>query len=99
MGRSQLLVFSDNIQYEFAKPWTIDLESRSNHIATGAYTKGELINLGEGKIEIIQFDRNSRIKRMNMLAGITEMVFNLDELDNSKMGHLAILYLRFTDFL
>ena len=30
-----------------------------------------------------QFDKNSRINRMNKLAGITEMVFNLNKCDNS----------------
>ena len=76
-------MFSDSIQYEFAKPWTIDLESRSKQIAAGTYTRRELINLGKGKIEITQFDNDSRIKRMNKLAGITEMVFNSDGLDSS----------------
>ena len=71
-------VFSDNIQYEFTKSWAIDLESRSKQVAAGTYTRRESINLGEGKIEITQFDTDSRIKRMNKLAGNTEMVFNLD---------------------
>ena len=43
----------------------------------------ELIDLVEGMIKITQFDRNPRIKRMNKLEGITEVVFNLDELDNT----------------
>ena len=76
-------VFSDNIQYEFTKPWTINFESRSKQIAAGTYTRRELIDLGEEKIKITQFDKDSRIKRMNWLAGIIEMVFDLDELDNS----------------
>ena len=58
-------VFSDNIQYEFAKPWTIDLELRNKQIAAGTYTRQELINLGEGRIEITQFDKDSRIKRIS----------------------------------
>ena len=54
-------VFSDNIQHEFARPWTIGLESRSDQVGAGTYTRRELINLGEGKIEITQFDKDSRI--------------------------------------
>ena len=76
-------VFIDNIQYGFTKPWAIDLESRSKQVAAGTYTRRESINLGEGKIEISQFDTDSRIKRMKSSAGITEMVFDLDELVNS----------------
>ena len=52
-------VFSDNIKYEFAKPWTLDFGSSSKQKATGTYTKRELIDLREGKIEITQFDKDS----------------------------------------
>ena len=71
-------MFSDNIEYdEFKKPWMLDCGSSSSQIASGTYTKRELIDLGEGKMEITQFDKDSRIKRMNKSEGITEMVFNL----------------------
>ena len=76
-------VFSDNIKYEFVKPWMLDFGSSSKQIAAGTYTGRELIGLREGKIEITQSDKDSRIKRMNKLEGFTEMVFNLDELDNT----------------
>ena len=49
----------------------------------GTYTRRELIDLVEGKIELTQFNMNPRINRKNNSAGITEMVFNSDELDNS----------------
>ena len=42
-----------------------------------------MINLREGKVEITQFDKDSRTKRINKFAGITEMAFNLNELDNT----------------
>ena len=32
-------VFSDNIQYVFAEPWEIDLESRSKPVMTGPYMR------------------------------------------------------------
>ena len=71
-------MFSDNIEYdEFKKPWMLDCGPSSSQIAAGTYTRRELIDLGEGKMEITQFDKDSRIKRMNKSEGITEMVFNL----------------------
>ena len=41
------------------------------------------IDLVEGKIKIIQFDKNPRTSKTNKLEGITKIVFNLDELDNA----------------
>ena len=76
-------LFNDNIRYEFTKPWMMDLRSRNKQIVAGTYTWRELIDLVEGKIELTQFDKDIRIKRMDQLQGITEMVFNLDELDNT----------------
>ena len=73
-------VFSDNIRYEFTKPWMIDLGLGNKQIVAGTYTRTELIDLVEGKIELIQFDKDPRIERMNKLKGITEMVFNLENL-------------------
>ena len=43
----------------------------------------ELIDLIERKIKITQFDKNPQIKKMNNLESITEVVFRLDELDNT----------------
>ena len=48
-------------------------------------------NLREARIDrprrrkdrLTQFDKNPRIKRTNKLEGITEVVFNLDDLDNT----------------
>ena len=76
-------MFSDNINYEFTKPWTSDFGLSSKQIAAGTYTRRELINLVEGKIELTQFGKDSQIKRTYKLEGITEMVFNLNELDNT----------------
>ena len=45
------------------------------------YTRRESIDLVEGKIKLTQFDeKNPRIKRMNKLEGITEMVLSLDKI-------------------
>ena len=76
-------VFSDNIQYEFTEPHNAELGLRNMRITAGTYTRRELINIVEGKIELTQFDKNPRIKRTNKLSGITEVVFKLNELDNT----------------
>ena len=77
-------MFSDNIQYKFMEPWTMGLElGNTKLVTTGTYTRQELINPIKGKIEITQFDKDSRIKRTKKLEGITEVVFSLDELDNT----------------
>ena len=76
-------MFSGNILYEVTKSWTIDLGLRNKQVAAGTYARRELIDLVEGTIELTQFDQDPRIKRMNKLEDITEMVFNLDELDNT----------------
>ena len=72
---------------------------RNKQVMAGTYTGREMIDLVEGKIELTQFDKSPRINRMNKLAGITEMVLNLDELDNvnnlenGKPTIVATLYL------
>ena len=44
----------------------------------------ELIDLVEGKIELIQFDKDPRIKRTNKSESISEMVLNLNERDTKR---------------
>ena len=68
-------VFSDNIRYKFTEPWTLELGSWNKRIKAGTYTRRELIDILEGKIEIAQFDQNSRIIKTNKLEGITKVVF------------------------
>ena len=58
------------------------MESGNKQITAGTYTRRELIDLVEGKIELNRFDKNPQINRMNNIAGITE-VLNLDTLDNT----------------
>ena len=71
-------MFSDNIQYKFMEPQNIELES-----GNGTYTRRELIDLIDGKIELTQFDKNPQINKMDKFAGITEVVLNSDELKNT----------------
>ena len=91
-------LFSDNIQYEFMTCWMTELEFRNKQIVAGTYRRRKLIDLVERKIGLTQFDQEPQISRKNLLAGTTEMVFNLDELDidntkNLKNGkHSNILF-------
>ena len=52
-------VFSDNIKHKFVKPWMLHFGLSSKEIVAGTYTRRDLIDLKEGKIEITQFDNDS----------------------------------------
>ena len=57
------------------------------------------MNLLGGLIDLTDFVNNDRVKKKNKLKGITEMILNLDELDNSdnlEDGNLETHYLRIT---
>ena len=46
-------MFSDNIQYEFTEPWTIELGlGDTKRVTAGTYRRQELIDLVEGIIKI-----------------------------------------------
>ena len=47
------------------------------------YAGRELISILEGMVAFTQFVSDPRVIQMNKLKGITEMIFNLDELDNT----------------
>ena len=56
-------VFSDNSQYEFTEPWTIEFELSNKPKKAGTYTRRELKDLIKGKIELTLFDKHQN--RMN----------------------------------
>ena len=83
--------------YEFTEPWMIELELRNKRLMAGTYTREDnwLTSLKE-RSNLPNLTKNPWMNRKNKLADIIDMVFNLDELDNSKtskMGHLATLYI------
>ena len=52
-------LFSDNSQYKFTKPWTIELQSGNKEIMEGTtYARRELANLIREEIELTQFEKN-----------------------------------------
>ena len=53
-------MFSDNIQYEFTVPWMVELELGNKRITSGIYTRRELTDLIEWKVELTKFDEGPR---------------------------------------
>ena len=52
-------------------------------ILSGTYAGRELLSMLEGIVELNQFEVDDQVIRKNKLKGITEMIINLDELNNS----------------
>ena len=88
-------MLSDNIQYKIIKPRSIiDSTSPGNKklILGRTYAGRELIYVLEGMIELTQFENDERVIKKNKLRGITEMIFNLNKLDNTdnlEDGHFS----------
>ena len=52
-------------------------------IPSETYTGRELLSMLEGMVELNQFEVDDQVIKTNKLKGITEMIINLDELNNS----------------
>ena len=52
-------------------------------IPSGTYAGRELLSIVEGMVELNQFVVNNQVIKKNKLKGITEMIINLNEIDNS----------------
>ena len=52
-------------------------------IPSGIYAGRQLLSIVEGIIELNQFEVDDQVTKTNKLKGITEMIINLDELNNS----------------
>ena len=52
-------------------------------IPKGAYASRQLLSIVEGMVELIQFETDDEVTKTNKLKGITEMIINLDELNNT----------------
>ena len=52
-------------------------------IPSGTYAGRELLSMLEGMIELNQFEVDDQVTKTNKLKGITEMIIDLDELNNS----------------
>ena len=52
-------------------------------IPSGTYAGRELLSIVEGMVELNQFVVDDQVIKKNKLKGITEMIINLDELNNN----------------
>ena len=78
-------MLSDNVKYEKLKVRAVmdPISETKKMIPKGAYAGRELISMLEGIIELNQFEIDNQVTKTNKLKGITEMIINLDEPNNS----------------
>ena len=78
-------MLSDNVQYEILKLRTVmdPISNKKKMIPSGTYAGRELFSMLEGIIELNQFVVDDQIIKKNKLKGITEIILNLDELNNT----------------
>ena len=73
-------MFSDNIQYKVTETFNLKLiDNSEKQILNGSYTKREIDAIVGRKPILADF----RIIKTNKLAKVIDMIFNLNELDNS----------------
>ena len=78
-------MLSDNVKYEILKLCSVmdPISDTKKMVPNGTYSSRELISILEGIIELNQFETDDQVTKTNKLKGITEITFNLDELNNS----------------
>ena len=77
-------VFSDNIQYEMREPFNLKLiDGSEKQILNGSYTKREIDVIVGRKHILADLSNDFRIIKTNKLAKVIDMIFNLNELNNS----------------
>ena len=80
-----ITMFNDNVQYEIAKLHAImdPISDTKMLVPSRTYAGRELISMLEGMVELNQFLVDDQVIKKNKLRGITDMILNSDELDNS----------------
>ena len=78
-------MLSDNVQYEILKLRAVmdPISNAKKIIPSGTCASRELLSMLEGIIELNQFEVDDQATKTNKLKGITEITFNLDELNNN----------------
>ena len=78
-------MLSDNVKYEILKLLAVmdPISNMKKMIPNGTYAGRELLSIVEGMVELNQFVVDDQVIKTNKLKGITEMIINLDELNNS----------------
>ena len=84
-------VLSENTEYEMTKPLKLKLvDGSETEVLSKTYMSRELNAFVEGKHIISGLDNDPQIIKTNKLAKVTNMIFKLDELDdtnNLEDGH------------
>ena len=78
-------MLSDNVKYEILKLHAVmgPISDTKKTIPSGTYAGRQLLSIVEGIIELNQLEIDDQVTKTNKLKGITEMIINLDELNNS----------------
>ena len=78
-------MLSDNVKYEILELRAVmdPISNMKRMIPSGTYAGRELLSIVEGMVELNQFAVDDQVIKINKLKGITEMIINLDELNNS----------------
>ena len=76
-------LFSDNVQYQILKLCSVMDSDSKKLIPSETYAGRELLSVLEGMVELNKFLVDDQVTKTNKLKGITEMIINLDELDNT----------------
>ena len=78
-----IIMLSDNIRYKVLKLHSVMDSDSKKLIPSGTYAGRELLSMLEGMVELNKFLVDEQVTKTNKLKGITEMIINLDKLDNS----------------
>ena len=80
-----IIMLSDNIQYNILKLRAVmdPISDTKKMIPSGTYAGREFLSMPEGMVGLNEFLGDDQITKTNKLKGITEMIINFDELDNS----------------
>ena len=78
-------LLSDNVQYQILKLRAVidPISKTKKMIPSRTYAGRELLSMLEGMVELNKFLVDDQVIKKNKLKGITEMILNLNELDNS----------------
>ena len=78
-------MLSDNVKYEILNLRSVmdTISDAKKTIPRGTYAGRQLLSIVEGIIELKQFEVDDQVTKTNKVKGITEMIINLDELNNS----------------
>ena len=77
-------MLNENTQYEMKKPLKLKLvDGSEKEVLNKTYTSRELNAFVDGKHIISYLDNDPQIIKTNKLVKVTNMIFKLDELDNT----------------